>query len=128
LPETVMPHLLSYRWPGNVRELENVMERLVLLSRTEEVTAADLPERLRPLSPDSQKAASPGGGTALKVVERDLILQVLRQCNWNQSKAARQLDISRKTLLYRMTKYGISRDAVEASGRGHVVTAGASHY
>ena len=42
-----MPYLLNYRWPGNVRELENVMERLVLLSRSDEVTMADLPERLR---------------------------------------------------------------------------------
>jgi two-component system, NtrC family, response regulator AtoC len=45
---------------------------------------------------------------ALKDVERDLIVQVLRRCNWNQSQAARELDISRKTLLYRMGKYGIT--------------------
>ncbi len=47
LPSSLMPYLLNYRWPGNVRELENLMERLVLLSRADEVTLADLPERLR---------------------------------------------------------------------------------
>jgi two-component system NtrC family response regulator len=109
LPPLLMPTLLSYRWPGNVRELENLMERLVLLSRSDEVTMADLPERLRqgvqPNQPGT--AISPDSGKALKTVERDLILQALEQCNWNQSKAARQLEISRKTLLYRMGKYGI---------------------
>ncbi len=47
LPVSVMPYILNYRWPGNVRELENLTERLVLLSRSDEVTAADLPEKLR---------------------------------------------------------------------------------
>jgi transcriptional regulator with PAS, ATPase and Fis domain len=114
LPPSIMAYLLNYRWPGNVRELENVMERLVLLSRSDEVTTADLPERLREglARPESQQAVFPGTGIALKAVERDLILQVLRQCNWNQSKAARQLDVSRKTLAYRIGKYGISREAV----------------
>ena len=98
------------------------MERLVLLSRSEKVTAADLPERLRQELPCQElpKAISPGGGAGLKTVERDLILQVLRQCNWNKSQAARQLDISRKTLLYRMRKYGISRGAVDLGEQADV--------
>jgi DNA-binding NtrC family response regulator len=52
--------------------------------------------------------------TGLKAVERELILKALRDSNWNQTKAARHLAISRKTLLYRMGKYGISKDAAEA--------------
>jgi two-component system NtrC family response regulator len=112
MADSVMPHLLSYRWPGNVRELENVMERLVLLSRSNEVTVASLPEKIRQASPKAEpvKPSSPEGGIVLKDVERDLIVQALRKCHWNQSKAARQLSISRKTLLYRMTKYGISKE------------------
>ena len=113
LPPAIMTYIVNYRWPGNVRELENVMERLVLLSRSDEITMADLPERLREgvPRPEPQQAALPVGAP-LKTVERDLILQVLRECNWNQSKAARQLEISRKTLAYRMGKYGISRETV----------------
>jgi two-component system NtrC family response regulator len=109
LPPSLMPTLLSYRWPGNVRELENIMERLVLLSRSDEVTLADLPERLRQGAQPvpSETHISTEGGRPLKTIERDLILQALRECNWNQSKAARQLEISRKTLLYRMGKYAI---------------------
>jgi two-component system NtrC family response regulator len=95
------------------------MERLVLLSRSDEVTTADLPERVREVLPrqESQQLASPGGGVALKTVERDLIVQVLQQCDWNQSKAARQLDISRKTLAYRMGKYGISKKTEKTPGQ-----------
>jgi two-component system NtrC family response regulator len=119
LPPSIMVYLLNYRWPGNVRELENVMERLVLLSRSDEVTTADLPESVRKVLPrqESQQLASPGGGVALKTVERDLIVQVLQQCDWNQSKAARQLDISRKTLAYRMGKYGISKKTEKTPGQ-----------
>jgi transcriptional regulator with PAS, ATPase and Fis domain len=113
LPASVMPYILNYRWPGNVRELENVIERLVLLSRTDEVTTADLPERLRQgLRRDElRETISPRPTVRLKTAERDLILQALRQCNWNKSKAARELEISRKTLLYRMGKYGISGES-----------------
>jgi DNA-binding NtrC family response regulator len=113
LPSSLMPYLLNYRWPGNVRELENLMERLVLLSRADEVTLADLPERLRQTvsREESPNSEPPAGRTIFKTVERDLIVQALRQCNWNKSRAARQLEISRKTLLYRMRKYGIVRSA-----------------
>jgi two-component system NtrC family response regulator len=120
LPRSLMPYMLNYRWPGNVREVENLMERLVLLSRSNEVTLADLPERLRHDGPreEAQKDRSIVA-TGLKTVERDLILQVLRQCNWNKSKAARELDISRKTLLYRMGKYGLSKNGNGGSENGN---------
>jgi two-component system NtrC family response regulator len=118
LPPSLMPYLLNYRWPGNVRELQNVVERLVLLSRSDEVTVADLPERLRQAAPRQEaQHASPAPGTALEDVERNLILQALRHCNWNKSKAARQLDISRKTLVYRMRKYAISPPVAESGDR-----------
>jgi DNA-binding NtrC family response regulator len=128
LPPPIMMYLLNYRWPGNVRELENVMERLVLMSRSDEVTTGDLPEKLREGLPrqEFQPAVSSGTAMALKTVERDLILQVLRQCNWNQSKAARQLGISRKTLLYRMGKHGISREAVQTHEQPDVYSAESS--
>ena len=112
LPAALMPYLVNYRWPGNIRELENIIERLVLLSRGDEVALADLPPVLRraqqgaePQAPDS--AAS---GLGLKAVERELIIQALRDSNWNQTKAARQLAVSRKTLLYRMAKYGLAKE------------------
>jgi two-component system NtrC family response regulator len=115
LPASLMPHFLNYRWPGNVRELENVIERMVLLSRTDELSLADLPAALlrgRPVQePRSSVPGAPPAG--LNAVERSLIVQALVDCGWNQTKAARQLGISRKTLLYRMAKFGIAREEIE---------------
>jgi DNA-binding NtrC family response regulator len=122
LPATVMPYLLTHRWPGNVRELENVIERLVLLCRTDEVAVADLPANIRNSRPPGVAptpvpspvpAPAPAAETGLKAFERELILKALRESNWNQTKAAQQLAISRKTLLYRMGKYGISKDGLD---------------
>jgi transcriptional regulator with GAF, ATPase, and Fis domain len=52
-------------------------------------------------------------GMSLEGVQRDLIVQALRQFNWNQSRAAKFLGITRKTLLYRITKYGIEKQEPE---------------
>ena len=109
LSPSVMPHLLNHRWPGNVRELENIIERMVLLCRSDEITVTDLPPNMRPVRP-LETVPVPGvirEAAGLDAMERELIVNALRNCNWNQSKAARQLAISRKTLLYRMRKYGI---------------------
>src|SRR4051794_22540990 len=115
LSAAVMPCFVNYRWPGNVRELENVIERLVLLCRGDEIGVADLPAniRLRRPSPDPTAptlAITEGG---LNAVERKLIVKALRESNWNQTQAARQLAISRKTLLYRMGKHRITKDEGE---------------
>ncbi len=115
LPETLMPYFTAYRWPGNVRELENVVERLVVLARGPQVTVDDLPESLRRERPvlGSLQMELPPHGVSLEAVEKELILLALKKHNWNQTHAARFLDISRKTLIYRMEKYGITREKYE---------------
>lgn len=117
LPEGLLPYFCAYRWPGNVRELENVVERLVLLTRGEEITLNDLPEPLRRERPvlDAIQLELPPEGISLEAVERELILRALRKFDGNQTQAARYLDISRKTLIYRMEKYGLKS---KSSGDG----------
>ncbi|MGH9328493.1 MAG: sigma-54-dependent transcriptional regulator [Terriglobia bacterium] len=107
----LLPYFSTYRWPGNVRELENVLERVVVLARGEEITVHDLPEFLH-----RQRAGSealeidlPPQGISLEAVEKELILKALEKCDWNQTRAARYLDISRKTLIYRMERHEIGR-------------------
>jgi len=109
LPESLIPQLVNYRWPGNVRELENVIERVVLLCESDEVTYADLPPQFQQFRPEASHTASPrqNGLEGLKAVEHNLLLNALRECNWNQTRAAQQLAISRRTLGCRMEKYGI---------------------
>jgi two-component system NtrC family response regulator len=117
LSPAAMPHLVNYRWPGNVRELENVTERMVLLCRSDEIGVADLPLNIsqRRTSPEPAPPSPAITEAGLNAVERELIVRALQSTNWNQTKAAQQLAISRKTLLYRMGKYGITRNWGEAT-------------
>jgi two-component system NtrC family response regulator len=105
----VMPYFAAYRWPGNVRELENMIERMVVLRRGAEISMNDLPEPLRrePQPLEAIQLELPPNGISLEAVEKELIVRALRRCNGNQTQAAKYLDISRKTLIYRMEKYGI---------------------
>ncbi len=112
---TISSDLLSqfcnYDWPGNIRQLENAIERIVLLARGPEVTLSDLPEFLRPSHVPAQvplAAALPETGLNLGAMERDLLVQALRKFEGNQSRAAKFLQLSRRTLAYRVEKHGIS--------------------
>jgi two-component system NtrC family response regulator len=114
LTSGIVNAMSSYRWPGNVRELENVIERLVVLSAGDEIGLADLPDELRaePATRGFFSLSLPEEGISLEAVERELLLRVLEKFNWNQTQAARYLDISRRTLMYRMEKYRLAREAV----------------
>jgi two-component system NtrC family response regulator len=109
LPESLLGYFSQYRWPGNVRELENVMERLVVLAPRDQISLEDLPDFLRRERPalESIQLELPPEGISLEAVERELVLRALERCNWNQTKAAEYLDISRKVLIYRMEKFGL---------------------
>ena len=115
LPPRLVPYFSCYPWPGNVRELENMIERLTVLSVGDEIRLSDLPDFLRrekPLS-DTVHFELPPQGFSLEAVEKELILQALRKFEWNQTKAAAYLDLSRRTLIYRMEKYGFHKDSGE---------------
>jgi DNA-binding NtrC family response regulator len=109
LPSRLFPYFSAYRWPGNVRELENVIERLVVLAVGDEITVNDLPDFLRrePLSHGGLQLELPPEGVSLEAVEKELILKALQKFDWNQTQAAKFLDISRRTLIYRMEKHGL---------------------
>jgi two-component system NtrC family response regulator len=117
MPEPLLRHFSGYRWPGNVRELENVIERLVVLARGKEITLEDLPPNLRqePARSNALQLDLPETGISLEGVEKELIQRALQKFDWNQSQAARYLDISRRTLIYRMEKFGLTRDKEAAS-------------
>jgi two-component system NtrC family response regulator len=123
-PELVMssallPYFVGYRWPGNVRELENIVERIVILARGTEITVEDLPKLLRQErgGMEALEIDLPPQGISLEAIEKELILKALEKCGWNQTHAARYLDISRKTLIYRMERHGIRKaDDSQVSG------------
>ncbi len=116
----VAPSLASrfktYRWPGNVRELENVIERMLVLSNGEAITDNDLPDELRessdPVNRSSFLMDLPEDGISLEAIERELLLRALERFKGNQTQAARYLDISRRTFIYRMEKHGLRQEDI----------------
>jgi DNA-binding NtrC family response regulator len=103
--------LQAYDWPGNVRELVNVVERAVVLNKSQMITAADLPEGLRAECGGGTLSAPIGNGGTLKTAlanpEQQIILEALEVNGWNRQKTAKMLGINRTTLYKKMKKFGI---------------------
>jgi DNA-binding NtrC family response regulator len=113
VPEAVRKLLSAYDWPGNVRELRNVMERSVLLS-----TGEDLPSEWLQIRPDEHPATIVSGDVvhvpldgsmSFDAMERLIIAAALERDGNNVMAAARRLGLTRETLRYRMTRYGLGR-------------------
>jgi DNA-binding NtrC family response regulator len=108
-PDTVAS-LRAYAWPGNVRELRNVIERAALLCEGPELTVDALPERMRagvqPAAADERRTT---GRFADKVrsYESQLITEALSAAGGNQTKAAEQLGMPLRTLVYKLRSYGL---------------------
>ncbi|MBZ5582496.1 MAG: sigma-54 dependent transcriptional regulator [Acidobacteriia bacterium] len=113
LPPRLLPYFSGYSWPGNVRELENIVERIVVLARGSEITLDDLPDFLRRERPpvEALRLDLPATGISLEAVEKELILRALEKFGGNQTRAAQYLDLSRKTLIYRMEKFGLRSES-----------------
>ncbi len=98
-----LAQLVAYHWPGNVRELKNVMERAVILARTNTITADTLPRW--ETAPVPTPIAT-GRNISLENLERDHILRVLAANDFHKSRCAEILGISRKTLDRKIAEYG----------------------
>ncbi len=102
-----MEKLRQYPWPGNIRELQNVVERCVILRKTNLIDAGDIQ------LPDSKPEFSgdifhiPPDGISLEEVEKGLIVQALKMSGGNRSQAARLLNIPRHVLIYRLEKFDL---------------------
>ena len=112
--------LKAYSWPGNVRELRNQIERIVLLENDSVVR----PEHFRSENAARLRVADaprgrqvritlPPDGMPLQLLEQAILREALARCDWNVSRAARYLSISRQTLMYRMRKHGLAEDGGE---------------
>ena len=99
--------LIDYPWPGNVRELKNLVEKIVVLSDGEEITPDDVKEFLE--ESEVYTTENDSLESVKAKAEREKILKELEAHNWNYSRTASALRISRATLFNKMKKYNISR-------------------
>jgi len=107
LSRSAIALLENYNWPGNVRELENVIERALVLTRSDAIEAEDLPPELQSTQPTPD--APDRAPLSMKEVERVHIIRVLERCGWNQTEAAKVLGIGYNTLWRKMKEYEIKR-------------------
>ncbi|QDU39156.1 Transcriptional regulatory protein ZraR [Maioricimonas rarisocia] len=110
--ERALQLLQRYHWPGNVRELVNVVERAVVLAKSDIVTVPDLPEALRrgveETTTTNGRFSARNLKSALANPERKIILDALDANGWNRQQTARMLGINRTTLYKKMKKYDIA--------------------
>ncbi len=96
----------AYPWPGNVRELRYAVERAMVLAEGNVILTEHLPPRVATGAPAAGGERAQG---ERKAADRQRILEVLAQCDGNQTRAAEVLGVSRRTLIYRLEEYGIER-------------------
>jgi DNA-binding NtrC family response regulator len=119
LPITSDPSLIDalkhHAWPGNIRELENLIERMVILRKSDSLTPDELPADFGVETPAHHPATS-GERLTFHDAERKLIVDALDRFAWNKTRAAEYLNIPRHVLLYRMKKYSLQPDVQSING------------
>lgn len=125
----VLDRLQEHSWPGNIRELENVMERAMLFAEGEELTLTDVPPLLASTGAQAATGTPAPSAAELEVavdaltqgslkdavkqasqrVEKEIILRTLQLNNWNVTRTARELGVSRKGLQLKMKELGLRR-------------------
>jgi two-component system response regulator PilR (NtrC family) len=111
-----MIQLLDYHWPGNVRELENVIERCSVLGHKEQLTLECLPDQVKRKPSDAAAGMIelPDSGfdldEHLATIENDILISALEKNGGVRKKAAEYLNISFRTIRYRLSKFGLAED------------------
>jgi sigma-54 specific flagellar transcriptional regulator A len=111
IADEALDMMRGYSWPGNVRELKNMMERLVVLKGSGEITARDLPSEIKAVhkyEPSTTIEISDEGiclNSAVTEFEKALILQSLEKTKWVKNKAAKLLHLNRTTLVEKIKRH-----------------------
>jgi len=109
--------LLDHNWPGNVRELEDLLKTIVAIGDERIALAAirsSLAERRRGHEGLESVSLKEAARAASRQAEREIILRVLSRTRWNRKRAAQELQISYKALLYKLKQIGLDD---EVNGR-----------
>ena len=105
-----MRSLMAYSWPGNIRELQNAIERAAILCEGGRITINNLPASLQSAF-TMQTTADQSEDLSIKkaedAIERDLIRKALLKTGGNRTQASKILEISHRSLLYKLKEFGI---------------------
>ncbi|HEU4365864.1 MAG TPA: sigma-54 dependent transcriptional regulator [Candidatus Krumholzibacteria bacterium] len=120
IPEETERILASYSWPGNIRELENEVERIVALhaspvALTPDMLSSRIVEVALAATLDVAVLCEAPLARAVSHLEENLLKRTLAETNWNKSKTARRLGLSRQGLIKKIKRYGIERGTPENS-------------
>ncbi|MCK5034230.1 MAG: sigma-54-dependent Fis family transcriptional regulator, partial [Calditrichia bacterium] len=102
----VIDALQSYDWPGNIRELENLIERVLVFLQNDSITLKDIPDFIFKTDKNEINTVFDVDGS-LDGIQKEAIVNALKKSDGNKSKAARNLNIPRHVLLYKIKKYNI---------------------
>lgn len=110
----VQKMFIEYSWPGNIRELENAIEGAVIMAKTGIANRADIPNftKFTIEAPKSLKSPEKNLRRAVEQPEKEHIISILKDCNWNRNKAAASLGVNRTTLYNKMKKYNINEEMI----------------
>jgi two-component system response regulator HupR/HoxA len=122
LAKRAMEKVFDYAWPGNVRELQNEMERLLVLTGDDPTIAVELlSPRIREFGEHTKVQGVRVAGKlkdALEELEKSMIKEGLKRTNWNKSRLAKELGISRAGLIMKVEKYGLDKRKAFAAANG----------
>ena len=99
--------LLNYSWPGNIRELENVMERAIMLCKKKFIDIDDFPENIKESTPAEIGRPQTSQFLSLDEMEKNYIVEILKESNSNKQMASKLLGLSRQALYRKLKKYNI---------------------
>jgi DNA-binding NtrC family response regulator len=122
LAPTTLAALRAYAWPGNVRELENAIEHGLALCTDDTIEVTDLPESVvrGGLSESLREDWRSGRVDFAETVSRfegELLREVLERANWNQTRAASELGITRRVLKLKMDRFALDPESKSQRGR-----------
>ncbi len=113
IDEKVLDRFKQYDWPGNVREIENIIERAVVISKSETMVMEDIPMELQILNPEVENIEKAGTVTdkahsqVINDIERTRLIEALTAARGNKSLAARSLGLKRSTFFNKLKKYDL---------------------
>jgi two-component system response regulator AtoC len=111
LPARILKAMLEAEWPGNIRQLQNLIKNYVIFESTEsienELSRSAAQRTPTPIRSDAQISLKAAAQQAMRDTERQVLLKVLQANNWNRRAAARTLNISYRSLFYKLKSAGL---------------------